>query len=161
MGLCLSKGRSNIEPSVPVPTPTARPRAPQPQSIPDGTISTRSRKRSTPQREPSTPMTQSERTRAQTQAVGTGFSQRRHDNGRDYYPPPSSHPVMYSPRSIQIAMWIGIDPNRLQQLWGVHHREGIGRHQVDVDHASLPLCRAYFTMTSGMHSGTILSDHEY
>jgi hypothetical protein len=170
MGLCMSKS-SNIEPSVPVPTPKARP--PQPPSIPDGTTSTAPPK-------PSTPMTRSERTRAQSQVEGTAFSKRRHDNGRDYYPPPSSHPgVMYSPRNIQIArncvgadlrpvervilIRSGIDPCRMQQLCGAHHREGIGRHQLgdrEVDHVSLSLCRAYFPMTSGMHSGTILSDYE-
>lgn len=85
MGSCLSKS-SNVEPSVPVPTMTARP--PQPPSIPNGTTSTPP----TPPRKPSTPMTRSERTRAQSQVEGTGFSRRRHDNGRDYYPPPSSHP---------------------------------------------------------------------
>jgi hypothetical protein len=83
MGLCMSKDRSNIEPSVPTPKAQPPPQRPQPPPIPDGTTST-------PPRKPSTPMTRSERTRAQSQVEGTAFSQRRHDNGRDYYPPPSS-----------------------------------------------------------------------
>jgi hypothetical protein len=77
MGICLSRRRSNIEPSVPTPEKT---QPSQPTSIPDGTTST-------PSPKPGTGTAKSARVRAQPQ--GRALSQRRLNDGRDY-PPLSS-----------------------------------------------------------------------
>jgi hypothetical protein len=82
MGTCLSKRRTNIEPSVPSPEKT---QSSQPTSTPDRTTSASS---------PRADTVKSARVRAQSQ--GGALSQRRHDDGRDHPPPSSGDDVFTS-----------------------------------------------------------------